>query len=292
MSKTRHGAYRAQVWAREQRFDGDVAAKIIVMLLADYADEWATCYPGVDRIADETEVSRSTVLRKLKALAEAGLVTVERRANDRGHRTSNRYILELDVTVTAEQWRAARERCERRAEHPEEVQGVNVTPGSPEPPKSHAEHEPYVSSGDTGTTRGTTSSPLTPPTAAQEAAGALFEAPAVPEQPQPVNGRQSASTAFASFWDVYPRKTGKISAQRAFERALRHAPAEDILAGLTRAAAHWTTHRTETRFIPHPATWLNAGRWDDDLPAVEQRDENPYAYLPHPSQIHDWAVTG
>ena len=292
MSNTRHGAYKAQVWAREQRFGGDVAAKIIVMLLADYADEWATCYPGVDRIADETEVSRSTVLRKLKVLAEAGLITVERRATERGHRTSNRYTLELDVTVTAEQWKAATERCKARAEAPEEVQGVNVTPGSPPPPKSHAEHGAQVSSGDTGTTSRTTSYPLYPPAGAAAGPGALFEAPAVPEQAQPVSGRQSAREGFSAFWDVYPRKTGKIAAQRAYERALRHASIDEIHAGVRRAAAHWTCSRIETRFIPHPASWLNAGRWEDDLPDVRPLYENPYAHLPHASTLHDWAVTG
>ena len=51
----RYTAYEAQVWARRQRLGGDVAAKIILMILADYADEWGTCYPGVDRIAEEAE---------------------------------------------------------------------------------------------------------------------------------------------------------------------------------------------------------------------------------------------
>ena len=101
----RYTAYEAQVWARRQRLGGDTAGKIILMILSDYADEWGTCYPGVDRIAEEGELSKSTVLRKLKALAHAGLITVERRANQRGHRTSNRYILEIGVTISANQWR-------------------------------------------------------------------------------------------------------------------------------------------------------------------------------------------
>ena len=35
----RYTAYEAQVWARRQRLGGDVAAKIILMILADYANE-------------------------------------------------------------------------------------------------------------------------------------------------------------------------------------------------------------------------------------------------------------
>ena len=157
----RYTAYQAQVWARQQRLGGDTAAKIILMILSDYADEWGTCYPGIDRIAEEGELSRSTVLRKLKTAAEIGLVRIERRANDRGHRTSNRYILEIGVTVTAEQWKAADDAVKARGrtpqENPQEIQGVNVTLGSPPPPKSHPERGAYVSSDDTGTTSGTTS---------------------------------------------------------------------------------------------------------------------------------------
>ena len=54
--------FEASAWARRQRL-GDVGLKIILMLLADYSDEQGSCFPGIARIADETEQSKSTVLR-------------------------------------------------------------------------------------------------------------------------------------------------------------------------------------------------------------------------------------
>jgi hypothetical protein len=36
-----------------------------------------------------------------------------------------------------------------------------------------------------------------------------------------------------------------------------------ILSGLMDARAEWNRLGTATEFIPHPATWLNGGRWAD-----------------------------
>ncbi|ROS62182.1 hypothetical protein EDF38_1285 [Frigoribacterium sp. PhB160] len=79
----------------------------------------------------------------------------------------------------------------------------------------------------------------------------------------------SGAGSFESFYEAYPRHTGRAAAERAFAKALRVAPAERIVAGARRFAADPNLPpREEARFIPHPATWLNAGRWDDDaLPA-------------------------
>jgi hypothetical protein len=41
------------------------------------------------------------------------------------------------------------------------------------------------------------------------------------------------------------------------------------MAGLR--AARWPEDR---QFIPHPATWLNQGRWDDEAPPSRPRDED------------------
>lgn len=66
---------------------------------------------------------------------------------------------------------------------------------------------------------------------------------------------------FESFWLAYPRKIGKLAAKKAWERACRLATADAILAGLERYRAHMPD---DPQFRPHPATWLNQGRWDDD----------------------------
>lgn len=292
----KYAAYEAQVWARKQRLGGDVAAKIILMILADYADEWGTCYPGVDRIAEEAELSRSTVLRRLKALAEAGLVTVERRANERGHRTSNRYVLEIEVTVTSEQWNAVVQRVmARTAEPEEEVQGVNVTPGSQAPPKCQPERGAKVSPGDTGTTRGTTSStpyphadrPITPGFEQEQGSQAVLSLVVDSAPSAPATGPQ---IAFSEFWALYPRKTSKIAAERAWAKAVKAVDPAIIIAAIPAAVAQWKREQRPLDKVPYPATWLNNGSWEDEIPAAPDAVPSPWSTAPSASEVYRQTV--
>jgi hypothetical protein len=83
-----------------------------------------------------------------------------------------------------------------------------------------------------------------------------------------------ADESFESFWSAYPRHVAKASAKKAFERAVKDgARPEEITLGAMRFAAERERAEpdpaTRERFTPHPATWLNAGRWKD-APAAAQ----------------------
>lgn len=67
--------------------------------------------------------------------------------------------------------------------------------------------------------------------------------------------------AFAEFWSTYPRKEAKRPARTAYDRALKRATAERILAGATR---YRDDPNREAAFTALPASWLNADRWDDE----------------------------
>ena len=67
---------------------------------------------------------------------------------------------------------------------------------------------------------------------------------------------------FHIFWTAYPRKVGKATALRAWSK-LRPSPslAETLTAALHLQAATWD----DPQFIPHPSTWLNGRRWEDEI---------------------------
>jgi hypothetical protein len=67
---------------------------------------------------------------------------------------------------------------------------------------------------------------------------------------------------FSEWWSLYPKKVGKLGATKAWKKALKVASAAAIIAA-TEAFARECLG-TDQQFIPHPATWLNAGRWDDE----------------------------
>lgn len=71
-------------------------------------------------------------------------------------------------------------------------------------------------------------------------------------------------TRFEKFYELYPKKQGRQNAEKVWKKLN---PSEEetntILIGLKNAIEHDSRFR-EQRFTPMPATWLNAGSWDDE----------------------------
>jgi uncharacterized protein YdaU (DUF1376 family) len=86
---------------------------------------------------------------------------------------------------------------------------------------------------------------------------------------------------FAQFWAAYPRKTGKAAALKSWTRL--HPTAErlaQMLATLARQRAEPQWTKDAGQFIPHPATWLNQGRWDDEpTVASTEHTREPGTYV-------------
>lgn len=77
---------------------------------------------------------------------------------------------------------------------------------------------------------------------------------------------------FERFWSSYPRKTAKRNALRAFEKLnVTEALLTEMLAALDwqRHSEQWT--KDNGSYIPHPATWLNGRRWEDEKPSEQQK---------------------
>lgn len=78
---------------------------------------------------------------------------------------------------------------------------------------------------------------------------------------------ESLEDLFDRFWRLYPRKVGKANAQKAWGKLKVHSALFDRMAA---ALAVWSVSADWTKdggqFIPHPATWLNGKRWEDELP--------------------------
>jgi hypothetical protein len=69
--------------------------KLVLMALADAADDHGVCWPSVTTLARKCSVSPRTVQRMLKVLDEQELLVAESRHRQSGARSSNRYLLQL-----------------------------------------------------------------------------------------------------------------------------------------------------------------------------------------------------
>jgi hypothetical protein len=83
-------------------------------------------------------------------------------------------------------------------------------------------------------------------------------------------GGRKRAQGFDEFWLAYPRKIGKAAAERAWDR--HKPPLEDVLKAIEVQKASDQWQKNDGQFIPHPTTWLNQGRWEDDVEGYNNGD--------------------
>ena len=99
------------------------------------------------------------------------------------------------------------------------------------------------------------------------------------------NNKKEKELLFARFWSAYPRHEAKAVAQRAFEKLN---PDESLLMTMIAAIAKWKDsaqwQEAGGQYIPHPATWINQRRWEDEPPkasgktvAAQNYDQRNYS---------------
>ena len=72
-------------------------------------------------------------------------------------------------------------------------------------------------------------------------------------------------TPFDQWWAEYPRKVSKIPARLAYAKAAKLVGHRALLSTIKAYRAATNDYKPkDRRFIPYPASWLNAGKYDDD----------------------------
>ncbi len=87
---------------------------------------------------------------------------------------------------------------------------------------------------------------------------------------------------FQKFYDTYPLHKGRQPAIKAFSKLNpQNGTLEMILAALENQKAHRDRQKAAGEWCPewpHPATWLNERRWEDELPAEQSKPLGGLAY--------------
>jgi uncharacterized protein YdaU (DUF1376 family) len=117
--------------------------------------------------------------------------------------------------------------------------------------ESVSESEPNHNPNQTPDTRHQTNTPKPP----RGAGGSVHEFP----------------PGFERLWSAYPKKVGKDAAAKAFAK---RRPDDGLIARMLAAVAkqaqsdQW--RKDGGQFVPHLATWLNQGRWEDEIESGHQ----------------------
>lgn len=63
---------------------------------------------------------------------------------------------------------------------------------------------------------------------------------------------------------MWPKKVAKKKAESAWGK-LSMLEKREAMEALPKHIKHWEIKKTHIDFIPYPASWINAGRWEDEL---------------------------
>ena len=197
---------------------GSPLRKLVLIKLADNANDRGECWPSYLHIADQCEIDRSTVRKHIKQLEAQGLLRIENRVGPKGN-SSNLYHLTL--------WGV----------------GQNSPPVGPE--STDVGQQPTGGVGPDSTRTSHSSEPVIEPKPLSEQ--------------DPMNG-------FAQFWKLYPRKVNKPAAEKAWAKLKLSAETVTTIGqALVKQATSIDWLKSGGQFIPHPATWLNGKRWEDEV---------------------------
>ncbi|MDK6241380.1 helix-turn-helix domain-containing protein [Winkia sp. UMB10116] len=238
-------------------------ARSVLLALASRANAQGYSYPSVAVLASNAGCSKNGVRRALEELRERGLVSWQTRPVEGDRNAPNLYSVHFDYR--------------RGGVAPAGGGSQNQGGGS------HIGTQWVPGWDPVGAILGQEVTPIEV-TPVKEL---------IPIPPKGGSGRapKNAYTEdFANFWQAYPRKTGKKAAAKAYAKAIKEgATPEELLQGAARLAAD--PNRVD-QYTPHPATWLNQGRWEDETPlparapasAAERRTQAQ-------QQIWDWATS-
>lgn len=94
------------------------------------------------------------------------------------------------------------------------------------------------------------------------------------EEPPIVPQGGTIDKRFEVFWKTYPKKVGKEAARRSWTRLkVGDAKMQVMISAVEKQASSEQWKREGGRFIPNPATWLNQGRWEDEVGRREEQND-------------------
>lgn len=84
-------------------------------------------------------------------------------------------------------------------------------------------------------------------------------------QKAPPKPSEASPDGFDEFWAAYPRRVAKTQARAAWKK--NKCVLAEVLPSLEQQKKLWK----DTQFIPHPTTWINQRRWEDEVESPKQR---------------------
>ncbi len=223
---------------------GNPLRKLVLLKLADNANDQGECWPSYQHIADQCEIGRSTVKGHVRALEEMGMLRREYRRKGELNQ-SNLFHLRLDEKEYKQPSKGGagadlgQQVTEVGQELTEGGAGADLGGGAGADPRISHSLEPVIEPVNESKSIGTSAKAAEPSR----------------------NAKQDYSSEFEEAWQAYPKRAGgnpKPSAWKSWSARIREGvkPA-DMLAGVQRYAAYITaTGKANSEYVKQAATFF------------------------------------
>ena len=99
----------------------------------------------------------------------------------------------------------------------------------------------------------------------------VTQAREVEEEIEVEKKKSKYSIGFESFWSIYPRKIAKHKAYSAWKNHTKNVKVAAIIDSLKSQIQSEAWQKENGMYIPHPTSWINGRRWEDEVGKVNQR---------------------
>jgi Helix-turn-helix domain len=216
----------------------------ILCVLCTFADKRGWCWPSLTTLAEKSRIARNDVTLHLKKLEAFGYIQRYRRGQN-GRQLSNGYLVRFDFPPDSEFSQVGPDDLPR-SDNPTYPRSDQATPPRSDHPTPNYPLNNKKDSGVGDSHEEPESKQYRPNGAAKPNGGAGFE-------------------SWWILWTIPGTKRGKGQAKRAYRTATKAVSAELLAKRLSEHVVRWSRNDTDLRFIPHPASWLNGERWEDDI---------------------------
>ena len=98
---------------------------------------------------------------------------------------------------------------------------------------------------------------------------------------QPSADRVEVDDGFTAFWKAYPKRIGKGAALKAWRKIRPANGTQEAILKAVEAQKVWPAWtKDDGQYIPHPATWLNQSRWEDEGDSGQTFDLDRFRRIP------------
>ena len=248
---------------------GNPTRKLVLIKLADNANDEGICWPSYRHVADHCEVDRKTVIRHVQWLEENKFLTKQYRKDEERGNKSNVYRVDIAGGIA---------HLGSQSTHPSTTE--SPAPSTTESPRTSNSFEPSSEPVTIMSPTGSACSVCngegkyidklmdgqTYPVKCHHCKGTGKE-PVKPETPeQPPKADKPLNVPFDDFWNLYNKKVGRKKSEAKWKRLTNK-----DRAAIMEHLPNYIRNTPDVTYRKNPETYLNSESWNDELPNMSNR---------------------